>query len=152
MIVYRVEDELGGGPYNGDRAPDPWTRSWSRIVNGHEVSDPVHQPSPNSDIPEWRDSEYGGRAAKYRFGFASVEQVYKWFLEDARAFLKASGYGIAQYEVPDEFVLVGENQVAFSTKKAKLLQRLPIDDQMEMNLITKASTADNRSTEVDIPF
>lgn len=153
MIVYRVEDEHGGGPYNGTRAPEPFTAGWVTIINGatgERGNDPVNQPSPYIDIPEWKTPFEGHK--RFRFGFKTVEQMHNWFHDEARAELDRRGLKWAQYEVPDEWVDMGGHQVAFNYMKAKLVDRVPLPAAGQGELFTKTSSDGKRSTEVDIPF
>jgi hypothetical protein len=124
MQVYRVEDEDGGGPYNGDRAPKAFTPGWTAIVNGNPLGDRVSQPDPYSDIPKWATPFVGH--ARYRFGFKTVEQMHSWFHDEAKEELVSRGFKLAKYEVPDSWVHVGGHQVAFEPTKAKLLIREPL--------------------------
>lgn len=140
MQVYRVEDEDGGGPYNGRRSvnyddlfglglgPELWERN----------------PPPRTDIPEWTDIDEDDRR-KYKFGFASLDQLYNWFPPQMIKRLGMDRYfKVAVYEVPsDADILRGAHQIAFDKRVAKLVVRDPI---------TKSSTEQKRSTEVDIPF
>lgn len=135
MLIYRVEDDFGGGPYNGTSSPGPFTSGWRKIVNGHEVHDPIHQPNPVDDLKITLIDRH------YKFGFASVDQVIYWFGDEARHYLDGKGYRIARYEVPETAVIVGGHQVAYDWRKAQLVGREPIP-------ITKSS-GPKSSTKID---
>lgn len=117
MIVYRVEDEHGNGPYvarvrgyNGPR-----TRAAERLGrllrDQHGWGDHDH-PSPAEDgiaVPEHRDT--------YVCGFASLDQATQWFAGWGER-LYTGGYDLMAYDVPDEHVRVGDRQVMFDTHHA----------------------------------
>lgn len=153
MQVYRVEDEEGGGPYNGLRAPAPFTDGWTKIINGQinkEGNDLVHQPSPYRDIPQWAEPFPGH--GRYRFGFQTVEQLHNWFHDVAQQELDRRGFKLAKYEVPEKWVHVGGHQVAFDPRKASLIQRDPLPMAGQGELFTSSSTKEKLSTDVDITF
>ncbi len=55
------------------------------------------------------------------FGFADIEQFCSWFKDDM-ANLDWSGFALALYEVPDNDVMYGNSQLAFSLSTAKLIK------------------------------
>jgi len=153
MQVYRVEDEDGGGPYNGENAPTAFTGDWIKLINGNinkDGNDLVNQPSPYRDIPEWAEPFTGHK--RYRFGFRTIEQLHSWFHDGARQELDRRGFKWAKYEVPDQWVHVGGHQVAFDARRAKLIERLPLSAAGQGELFTSPSTLQKPSTDVDIQF
>lgn len=136
MIVYRIEDDFGGGPYNGVEAPKPNTYGWRAIVNDAPdgMNDRIHQPNPVDDLKIVLMDKH------FKFGFASVDQMTNWFGDKARDYLREHRYRLAHYEVPDHLVITGGHQLAFDRRGAKLVKRdvIPAAKQAEMDF-TKSS-------------
>lgn len=118
MIVYRIENEIGNGPYVN--CPFSW------IVTNH--SDKNHPPLTKDnfhlyfhDYKEeyWTNME-SSPLKNYIFGFDSLEKLNQWFCEKEIENLKKLNYNIQKYEIDYEFVLEGESkkQVMFLKEKA----------------------------------
>lgn len=106
MIVWRVENKEGFGPY---QALDDY--GWD-----HQNQD--HQPRP------WDDLDFDGHEIRdYRFGFSSQEQMQAWFGDKDRAFLASHGFELVLYDVPPDAILTGEKQVAFKRDQSTLIER-----------------------------
>jgi hypothetical protein len=110
MIIYRVEDCEGGGPYNGKRK-DAVRDALPHLFCGFDEC-PDRHPMPHADIPNW--DRYSG----YHFGFASFDQLAAWFTPGERDTLRGLGFGIAVYAVPADYVMQGGRQAAFWRSKA----------------------------------
>jgi hypothetical protein len=99
VLVYRVENEAGEGPY--------WTGDADGV--GMESQDaPAIHPSPY----------YDGMGLHFTpgmlCGFVSVAQFKRWFYrKEWRRGLAALGYKLMVYEVPPDMVVRGHRQVAF---------------------------------------
>lgn len=63
MLVYRVEDFYGNGPYNG-------INMISNLVKDHGF---------NSDYPGWSDDLLGEYTSSYKSGFISLDKLIEWF-------------------------------------------------------------------------
>lgn len=111
MFIWRVENNLGYGPYHvGD------------AFGGVNLLNPKEHPEPRQDIPEWRNIDYPFYKA-YHFGFRSMKDLTEWFHGSALERLYGQGYKIVKYDIPVKTinyksiplrtVLVGGKQVAF---------------------------------------
>lgn len=106
MLVYRVEDSEGRGPY---RKRAGYVHEWSKDENGHND---YNHPSPYQDgLPGMWDME------SYICGFKSKAQLKAWFSEEELSNLEALGFSIKTFEVPKSDVKVGGKQVIFLRPK-----------------------------------
>lgn len=133
MIVFRVEDSEGGGPYNGAKAPYWADRERAGINISSTTS---NHPLPGDDISGWSDLSIDTRS-KYLFGFASLAELESWFNEKARAYYRDLGFKVAKYEVGPRSLKRGGHQVAFNKDRAKLIERTELiifekDRQLEL--------------------
>lgn len=102
MRVYRVEHgQTRLGPYDPDTSPIPQ----SEMDTG-----PTH-PSPVYDL------DIRALSRSMHFGFLDTAQLWSWFSSYCQ-YLRGQGYVVAQYEVPNEAVIVGGHQVAFNKERA----------------------------------
>jgi hypothetical protein len=98
MIVYRVENRDGEGPY--------------RAFLPNEMYDWNHHPSPREDGIEFQEYHY--------FGFCSKEQLYKWFRYPwVNRTLNREGYRLVTYQVSKNYIILGENQLVFTKAEAQ---------------------------------
>lgn len=113
MIVYRVEDASGQGPYNSPWAPE----------NMPEVhtNNPTH-PGPFNDIG-W-DWPYKLGDVHTIFGFESLEMLDAWF-RGWKTRLR-DHFEIHTYEVPEALVLKGRFQLAFDGDAAVRTGEVPM--------------------------
>lgn len=115
MIIYRVESEDGGGPYNGPKAD----RALSEELFYSNI---WHQPPPSVDIADWWPSSN----KSWRYGFESAELLKRWFEPKFYKALDQVGFMVAIYDVPDDAVKCGKFQCAFKFKSAKRLKHVPL--------------------------
>ncbi len=138
MIIYRVEDEKGGGPYNGERGSMDllWSIRSSR----------TYQPGPLDDIPDFKHNR------NYRFGFSSMKQLEGWF--DPRFFGALAGHGfyIALYDVPESGAKCGGHQCAFNSTLAKLIERRAFKDAALLGLPLFENKSSTPVDNQDVPF
>jgi hypothetical protein len=106
LTIYRVEDEGGLGPYVNLHSTDAWTET------SHVNLD--RTPGPGED------TIVGGSSCLAlhingadRFGFANLEQLCSWFVEQERRNLDRLGFKISVYEVPCRDAICTSKQVAF---------------------------------------
>lgn len=117
MLIYRIETESGGGMYQGnygamcpltfDSARHPIPENDSLLMDNMfyviERENWPHDTSAHSFI-------YG----RYRFGFASVDQLRAWvYQDDWLVKLHRYGLRLAVYDVADEDCVVGYTQAIF---------------------------------------
>lgn len=107
VIVFRVEDEYGRGPYFGEgRRYDGafYSRCMELVHLGIDNTD--RHPYPENDgLPYPQEWE--------KCGFESVSQLLDWFsgFEDV---LHKDGYFPVRIDVPDNMVVVGWHQLLFT--------------------------------------
>ena len=114
-LVYRIETMTGQGPYRGhtwdgnlfpqhddsDKHPSIW--NWDEPWGGHE---------------DWSyDMEWYMRA--HVCGFLDTTQLHNWFNPEECKLLRKHKYICATYEVPDEYVEMGEHQCSFNLDFAR---------------------------------
>lgn len=118
MLIYRVEDKNGTGPYASNNAE--WVESIERhemVYEAHNYLSPNH-PGPLSEswfsIPQYTMPE-----REYIYGFDSESALKFWF----NGFLEPMfehGFFIKTYDVPPQDVIVGRRQVAFKKPKQEI--------------------------------
>lgn len=122
MEVYRVETrysviEAGKsfGPYS--YYPDPVTLQavgyhWDNLLLDF-YDDEIH-PEP------WADGIEDFDIINHLCGFASLTDLYRWF-DSSLSHLINGGFFITVYEVAEEFIMLGNKQLAFIGSKATLV-------------------------------
>jgi hypothetical protein len=97
MIVYRVENKNGVGPYDGTSDGSLWQT--------RDHVEPSH-PGPKDDgIDFERGEDY--------CGFASFEQLRDWFESEELVMLRKLGFRVRRISVPRSRVKFGKKQVVF---------------------------------------
>ncbi len=108
MRVYRVENNEGNGPY------DPDTKLGYRICRSHGHLRELRPTLPESGL---------FLPGKHQFcGCESLKQLKSWFKGWWKQLRKA-GFSISVYEVPEEFVDIGSEQLLFIKSKAILIKK-----------------------------
>lgn len=121
MIVYRVENDNGRGPYRPGWNQDNIDLSIDQSILATEIgnahNDDNLRPAPWIDgIKNWDfDDLY-----EPRFGFMSIGELIQWF-DGWLDFLELYGYSFRAFEIEDQYVIVGKRQVVFDYVHAKLL-------------------------------
>lgn len=140
MLIYRVEDQDGVGPYSN--------KKWKAIENGKEIDGnqklvTAHKnPETHPVFIIWRHSnDFDDKLRKIekgdlRYGFKSLEDLDTWF-RGFHSMLDAAGFKISIYEVTDEDDVVlhenppnkdGIRQVVFNRCNANLYDGLSLMD------------------------
>ncbi len=115
MIVWRIENEQGQGPYHG-------VPSLYRAFNCEANS--MH-PSPGTDgIKNYRDDEHV-------CGFISIGKMHDWFDRDYKKWLRKNEYLLAQYKAKPYNVKIGRKQCVFDKVRATLIERQRIPNEMK---------------------
>ena len=114
MIVYRIENQHGVGPYRGfDGVQD---REWQT----EQVVDD-RCPSPWTDFGDlWQNTPATTRHTHF-FGFLKLSQLKMWFQDAERERLRALGYRIVRLDVP-RVVFYSLKQCAFRRHQMKYLR------------------------------
>lgn len=119
MIIYRVEDETGNGPYATGGPHQVPHMGW-------EHTNDRNHPSPQEDMGVDSVGTRVFRPWVHFCGGHSLQQLATWF-EGWVEKLKEHGHTVAVYEVSEEFVIHGKYQIAFERNAARLVHRMPID-------------------------
>ena len=106
MIVYRVEDASGAGPYQGNI-------DWKIQDHTQEGG----RPSPQRDRPPYYFDR--GMLQDLRSGFTSKEQLGAWFSQVELENLAAMGLISRNYEV-SEVEWASDKQCVFDKHRAKI--------------------------------
>jgi hypothetical protein len=108
MLVYRVEDDKGCGPYRGDNHVDGM---------GEKHSDSDH-PAPGDDGLPFLPAD------TMHCGFASLDQFKAWFDQHDRWDLGVNGFRLCVFE--SDLVDHGDKQVMFHRERARLVEVLHV--------------------------
>lgn len=104
MLIYRIEDKDGRGPYRGG-------------MNLGLPFDPWRQPLPAEEgLPD---------DGRYRFGFLFRSQLLEWFDTDDLSELSINGFLMCVYNA--DTVYIGERQAVFVRANARRLISVTID-------------------------
>jgi len=114
MIVYRLEDANGCGPYYLT------TKLADELDYAHSYLERSDHPVASRDC-YWLPLKQLIRSDGYRCAFTSVEQYRKWF-KGYLTKLKTAGYKLVSYRVAKRYVAFGAFQVMFIPTKAKKLK------------------------------
>lgn len=109
MIVYRIENREGKGPY---------TACWDieRKITSMSRQSTARQPGPYDD-------GFGGEKYEkvnlfdYFFAFISIEQRDNWFTRRERAQLQQLGFFTVPYHIEEKDLIRMNKQCAFKRKK-----------------------------------
>ena len=111
MIIYRIEDKNGEGPYHGDIDSSLWRKEKHCYETG--------RPIPSKDGVNGFDFYKTFNADKHLFGFSSMKQLKEWFCDEEIEKLYEFGYNIYEFEI-DSIDLELDHQIVFDKNKCKL--------------------------------
>lgn len=118
MKVYRVEHVSGHGPYQSLQMSDDVFFVYEK--HKREIMDlDGRHPMPYNDGIYY--------AGGLHFGFRNRRQLKSWFFAPVRRVFGKVGFVVRLYDVPEDFVKIGEKQVAFNKDKAELIGECPLD-------------------------
>jgi hypothetical protein len=118
MIVYRIADTYGRGPY--------------QCLKGTEATllDDclMFHPCPNEDLRIGRDI--------YRWevcGFLTIESLTQWFGPNGRRFLHDNGFLLWVIDIDAPYLTIGERQVLMVKNQIKVVEKrsLIIEEAMK---------------------
>ena len=117
MLVYRIQDVNGVGPYRKDEVAELYEScrgfgyGWSERRPG-----PARDPGLGGD--DWQAFSLKWRKT-CRFGFSSIDQLKEWFnTKKVRHGLHKLGFAVYVINVDDDKVIVGDKQVVFVPEPA----------------------------------
>ena len=111
MLIYRVEDSAGRGPYIGQ--PEPVDCRSSKALSRHSNS--LTHPAPYSDGISISQGEY--------CGFESMDKLRRWFWGDIE-WLRKKKFHVSIYRIDEGHVKIGMKQVVFNRKRAELVSTI----------------------------
>lgn len=111
MIVYRVEDGEGRGPYRCYCSNADLAQMWERH-RGEQWPIPYRDRLLYDRMPHHTIED------QYRFCFASMTSFHAWFSDDDRDILHRADFRLSVYEVPAEQVVEGDKQALFKASEA----------------------------------
>lgn len=118
VVIYRIENADGDGPYNPSRGLDIYECPYYPQPGTREEAEQHPAPAHDSALVEaWAAvSMTSRRLNDWRYGFASVAQLRRWFADDrVLEWLQRHGYHLATYTVRGEGrVVVGHSQVMYA--------------------------------------
>lgn len=117
MLVYRIEDAQGFGAFNG-----------LAHIHDSEVPGDMHRscydgPSAygeaNAGYPAIQNAFRDKPQVCWRFGTKSLDQLREWFFNPVGcAAMGTAGGLLVTYEVPEEHVAMGSQQLVFALHRA----------------------------------
>lgn len=135
MLIYRMEDNSGLGPFMGSiltQMPDhvPWL---VREFDGVSDTTGTH-PHHMKDCLGWTNGymvdDIGHLAtingSTWRVGTDSLSQFYHWFPRSSLSWFASEGYHLAEYDAPASATRRGHYQVMFDAAAAKLEKVEPL--------------------------
>lgn len=116
MIIYRVQNAQGCGPYSTSN------RNWQ--TRSHASKQTPHLALDR--LLKYK-ARYNHHA--YLYGFKSMKQLNAWFTKEELINLGLYGFGIVALDIPDKKVIVGYKQVMFLKRGARHSRRLYISTE-----------------------
>lgn len=111
MLVYRIQDAFGDGPYNNDgQVPG--------LGDAH-TDGGIHPP------PDMDGIEYSWDWDEYVCGFGSMPAMLWWF-DGWLDKLHYHYHALTIWEVDEEYVREGRKQVMFNRDMADLIETVPL--------------------------
>lgn len=113
MIVYRIENEKGIGPYQGQE-----NGPLSKLYYAHHDQD---HPVASVDFPCKFSFFYN--CGDFVFGFQSLQSCAKWFVGFV-VFMRNYGFKLAKYEIDPSKIIIGQSgkQIIFKKSDAKKIE------------------------------
>lgn len=119
MLVYRAENEYGYGPFQGWLAYDFTEAMADAGRYDEDFSEPFHEAFPTHweeglSLEDCREDPL--------CACSSIRQWLRWFPRPCREVLAREGYHLVIFEVPEDAVDVGQDQVIFDRSRAQISQ------------------------------
>lgn len=115
MLIYRVEDRNGNGPFRDLKFCLAWTARKSKTSSINDLESkypPVHE-----DI---RPFNFDMRCAT-----TSLKHLADWF-DCCIDILQRGNFSIVVYEIEEGYVTYGTRQAAFFLNEASVVEKLPV--------------------------
>lgn len=114
MLVFRLENEEGKGPFAGAKDEEDW-RELVVITGWDPYNGPMGVPDHNVEYSWMRANP------DVRFGCPSIEAFNYWFPPVWEKFLCNSGFELKVFEVDDDNVIIGNSgrQCIYRTSDAR---------------------------------
>ena len=121
MYIFRIQNDDGVGCMWGQqtyRLPEELKYDYSSYIfdkNGIRIERHQH---PDVDVGTPLAAAYSAkliyRGGPLLFGFETIKDLYTWFCPATIGCFELNGYYIHVYDIPEEHVIRGTNQVAFN--------------------------------------
>jgi len=121
--LFRVEDHIGVGPYQNRKGS---------VVDDEPT--PHHHPMLYEELDaavECTGVGENGSVCRPRYAFDSLDQLYRWFDTAERVQLRAHGFKIAVYEVPDDAWRGDAYQAKFHYCDSSRVEEIEIEIRLE---------------------
>jgi GNAT superfamily N-acetyltransferase len=134
--VLRVEKPDGSGPfaYGGSTIPRPFGATSADDLDLYRLLNPkdIHEDEdPDAGSVKQRQPYADGIPARYvrgrSFGFLPQHDVHSYFTPQMLRGLHERGFGMSEYDVPGESLVLGRTQVAWKPEDATLVSHTPLD-------------------------
>lgn len=119
--IYRIEDDESIGLY----------RSKKITMNNSKAYDYSHRKIPNNERnlaqifkSNRYETEYHNQ---YFFGFLNKKQIENWFKDDINELVKNNHLKVVEYEIPENYAIITNLQVAFNKEKSVILKSLDLN-------------------------
>lgn len=119
VMIWRVENEYGSGPYHGrGNVREDMYASFFRLAQASFRRPTIFTDRGLSGM--FNRQDYW----KMSCGFKDIEEYQWWFRgQDVKLFLEKSGFKLVKYRCPSEFVIQSKRQLVFDKSKATCLER-----------------------------
>lgn len=120
MIIYRVQNEEGVGPYSGDESMKFTNPELYKMVEKHANAE--EHPAWGIELPFFtylrlRSTPWG----TFKSGFKTLKALKKWF-EGYMPLLKKLNFKVVKLKVPADETLVTERQVIYRSATATIIK------------------------------
>lgn len=119
MLVYRLEDDEGNGPYE-------YHSQGSKLHNSSHILPCPHSRSEKRQLRDfWNKTDYTLRE-HYQCGFSSLEQLFAWFDKRKLKCYHNQTIKISIYDVKETHMIDGYYQCIFLREDSRLAQRVSL--------------------------
>ena len=113
MIIYRIENDKGNGPYNcfNDWVIDKWNHN------------DLDHPEPWEDYIFDKIYDMNEDILDFYCGFDKLYMLYNWFSDQELKNLKDIGYNIVEIEIDKNWVIFGKSERQIMFKYSEIVTK-----------------------------